>query len=255
MQQDANDKRWFRKIGSPTAPQVRLFCFPYGGSGPWVFRPWQDYFGDKAELTGILYPGRESRINEPLQTKIQTIAEMLLPAILPRLDMPFVFFGHSMGALVSFELTRLLDAGGGPMPQRLIVSGAGAPHIPEPHPIHHLPDQEFMDAVINLNGMPEEVLSSRELLEYALPIIRADFTACGDYRCADQGGRVTCPMVVYGGSLDPRVAVSQVEEWQQHADSEYSVEWFEGDHFFIDSHQDQVLASVAGHLREVLATV
>ncbi len=252
MQHDAINKRWFRKIGSAAAPKLQLFCFPYGGSGPGAYRSWQNHFGDQVELTGILYPGREARIADPLMIDIKKITASLLPSILPRLHRPFAFFGHSMGALISFELTRMLQAANKPMPSQLIVSGTGAPHIPERDPIHHLPDQEFMQAVIDLNGLPPEVLANRELLAYALPVIRADFTACETYEFDQQGGKIGCPLTVFGGSKDPLVEADDFEQWEQHAGDEYQLQMFDGDHFFIDTHRDQVLSCVQQRLDRVL---
>lgn len=239
--------RWFRAFKPVTSPRMRLFCFPYGGSGPSIFREWPEHLPADIEVTGILYPGRESRVMEPLIDNIVAMAESLLPAIVPRLKQPFAFFGHSMGALVSFELTRLLSAKHNLAPEHLFMSAAGGPHIPTEEPIHHLPDAEFLQALIQLNGMPQEVLQNTELLEYALPIIRNDFTACAEYRFID-GAAVKCPITAIGGANDPRVGPDHMEQWEQHAPGGFDLHMLPGDHFFIEPQQQKILTLISSAL-------
>ncbi len=222
---------------------IRLFCFPYGGSSPSVFRSWPGYFANKIELTGVLYPGRESRMLEPLVPDIRLIAESLLPDILPRLNKPFAFFGHSMGALIGYELARLLIEKHNCIPQHLFVSGCGAPHIPDRDPIHNLPEDEFLDELIRLNGMPKEVLENEELLEYALPIIRADFTACADYR-STSNTVISCPITAYGGDEDSRVTVEDLAQWGRYTRTGFEYEILAGDHFFLHDHEEQISSAI-----------
>lgn len=243
MQHTALKPRCFRAYKQIPSARIRMFCFPYGGAGPSVFRGWPDYFTDDIELTGILYPGRESRLVEPLVPDIRLIAESLLPNFLPRLDKPFAFFGHSMGALISFELTRLLVEQHDRAPQHLFVSGCGAPHIPDTDPIHGLPEDEFLDALVRLNGMPQEVLENKELLEYALPIIRADFTACASYR-STRSTTINCPITAYGGDQDSRVPIEDLTQWSQYTQTEFEYEVFTGDHFFLHEHEQRMLSVI-----------
>lgn len=237
------NERWFRVFKPSPSAKMRLFCFPYGGSGPSVFRDWADHFSDDIEVIGVLYPGRESRTTEPLTPDIKQMAEAMLPTILQYLDKPFAFFGHSMGALISFELTRLLSAECSSLPEHLFVSAADAPHVVKSDPIHHLPEEEFLQALIGLNGMPREVLENTEFLEYVLPIIRSDFSACANYRYSE-GPLVSCPVTAYGGSNDPRVDPQYVEQWCQYAGARFQVKMFAGDHFFMTSHQREMISAI-----------
>jgi len=184
---------------------------------------------------------------EPLMDDIGSIATALLPEIVPRLQKPFAFFGHSMGALISFELTRLLSAEHNLVPEHIFMSGAGGPHVPTDEPIHHLPDEEFLDALIHLNGMPKEVLQNRELLEYALPIIRNDFKACAEYQFV-AGEPIGCPLTALGGTDDPRVKPFHMEQWRQHAPVGFELHMMEGDHFFLEQHQQTILNMISATL-------
>src|SRR5438552_7109196 len=106
---------------------VRLFCFPYAGGGASAFRCWPDALPASIEVCPVQLPGRETRFREPPYTRLAPLAEALGHALRPFLDRPFAFFGHSMGALVAFELTRWLRRAGGPQPAHLFVSACAAP--------------------------------------------------------------------------------------------------------------------------------
>ncbi|GAB4198478.1 MAG: alpha/beta fold hydrolase [Wenzhouxiangellaceae bacterium] len=242
-------QRWFRKFPSTKAPRVTLYCFPYGGSGPSIFREWSDQLGDDIEVVGVLYPGRESRVLEPLLPDIVEIARAMAASVVPDLRQPFAFYGHSMGALISYELARILGAEHGLMPRHLFVSGAGAPHVPTEEPIHHLPDEEFLQALIDLNGMPQAVLDNRSLLEYALPIIRNDFKACAEYRYLD-GPSVTCPLTAMGGTDDPRVREEHVTLWNEYTPAAFQARIFPGDHFFLGPQEAAILKLIQQELAE-----
>src|SRR5829696_5178398 len=134
---------------------VRLFCFPYAGSGALVYRSWLNELPKIVEVCPVQPPGRGGRIMEPCYTRLSQLVEDVMQDLLPYLDMPFAFFGHSMGALVSFELARRLRARHGLEPIHLFASGRGAPQLPprEP-PSHNLPEPEFIEKLRTLNGTP-----------------------------------------------------------------------------------------------------
>lgn len=243
MKYAALNPRCLRTYKRIPSARMRLFCFPYGGTSPSVFRGWPDSFADDVELAGILYPGRESRMAEPLVPDIKQIAESLLPNILLQLDKPFAFFGHSMGALVSYELARLLKVKYDRAPQHLFISGSSAPHIPDLDRIHELPEDEFLDELVRMNGMPQEVLDNQELLEYALPIIRSDFTACANYR-STHDAVISCPITAYGGDKDSHVPIENLVAWGQYTGTEFEYKIFTGDHFFLHDHEDQILPAI-----------
>ncbi len=243
MQHAVINQSWFRPFKKPSATRLRLFCFPYGGSGPAVFRNWPGHMPQEVEVIGILYPGREARISEPLIPNIKQMSQSLMASILPRLDKPFAFFGHSMGALIAYELASQLGAEHGQAPEHLFVSGAYAPHVSDPDPIHQLPERQFLAALVELNGMPQEVLENKELLEYALPVIRSDFFACADYR-NQQGLQVRCPITAYCGDQDTRVPVADVEQWRQYTQADFDLRVLPGDHFFLHSHEQRMLAEI-----------
>src|SRR5688572_20591849 len=136
---------WFSCFTPRPDATLRLFGFPHGGGGPQAFREWSRHLPEHIELYALSLPGRGSRLHEPLMTSIDDLIPRLLRALPELIDKPFVFFGHSMGAMVAFELTRQLQQEGFPLPLRLFVSAHKAPYIAHGDaPMHRLPDAELV---------------------------------------------------------------------------------------------------------------
>lgn len=233
---------------NPRAP-VRLFCFPYAGGAASVFNPWLSGLPASIEVCPVQYPGRGHRLAEPPLTAIQPLAEGLLPAVRPLLDRPFAFFGHSMGALVGFELARLLHAEG-QSPAQIFVSAHRAPQLPDPDPpLHQLPQPELIEQLRELNGTPPEVLDHAELLELMLPILRADFAACETYQHAP-GPPLRCPLTAFGGLRDTHITRDMLDAWRAQTGGPFAVRMFPGDHFFLNSDRQLLLTAIARDLSQ-----
>ncbi|HEY1379547.1 MAG TPA: thioesterase domain-containing protein, partial [Gemmataceae bacterium] len=180
MTRSVGTDRWLAYVRPRPLASVRLFCFPYAGGGASVFRGWADGLPSAVEVCPVQMPGRETRFREPAFTRLPLLIEALAESLYPHLDRPFAFFGHSLGALVAFELARRLRRDGSPEPQHLFVSGSGAPQARDHSGavIHTRPADEFWQEVGRLNGTPAEVLTDGELRDLLLPTLRADFALC-----------------------------------------------------------------------------
>jgi medium-chain acyl-[acyl-carrier-protein] hydrolase len=164
------------------------------------------------------------------------------------MDRPFALFGHSLGAVLAFELARYLSSAGGPSPSHLIVSGHAAPQIPDERPpIYDLPDGGFIEKLREFGGTPEEVLGHRELMELLLPMLRADFQASETY-VYRPGRKLACPVTALGGLRDNYVSRADLEAWAEQTSGEFSVGLFPGDHFYLNADEDQLLEVVAARL-------
>jgi medium-chain acyl-[acyl-carrier-protein] hydrolase len=149
------------------------------------------------------------------------------------LDKPFAFFGHSMGATVSYELTRRLQANQKPLPMHLFLSGRSAPHLPVVKPpVHHLPDQEFLESMRDLNGTPTELLAHIELMEMMLPVIRADFQMLETWKY-QASSPLNIPVSVFGGLADDGVPLENLDAWAACTTGKMKRHIFPGDHFFL----------------------
>ena len=161
--------------------RVRLFCFPYGGSGASLFRGWS--LPGSVDLCPVQIPGRETRFRERPFTRLEPLVEQLVQALRSYLDLPFALFGHSIGALIAFELARRLQRRLRLTPLRLFASAYGAPHLPrDGQPLHALPAAEFCNELERLNGTAAGVIANKELIDLLLPTLRADFAVCETYR-------------------------------------------------------------------------
>jgi medium-chain acyl-[acyl-carrier-protein] hydrolase len=225
--------------------ETRLFLFPYAGGGPAVFSKWSTELPNHMEAWIAHYPGRGSRYHEPPIKRLPALVERLSQAIQSLLDKPFAFFGHSLGGLIAFELARQLCQQNLPQPQILFVSACSAPHLPDPHPpIHTLPDTEFLKSLEGLGGFPHELLQLPDAMELFLPILRADFEAIESYVYTSDEPPLNCPIVAFGGLDDPRVSRERIEGWALHTNSSFSSQYFPGDHFFINTAREPVIASL-----------
>ena len=159
---------------------MRLFCFGGAGSGAAGYVPWARALASPSvEVCAVRLPGRESRLHEPPFSRIDDLNDDLAAALRPQMDRPYCLFGHSMGALIAFELARTARDRGWPLPAHLFVSGARAPQVPRTEaPLHELPDAEFIEAVaVRYAGIPAAVREHRELMDLVLPALRADSDA------------------------------------------------------------------------------
>jgi medium-chain acyl-[acyl-carrier-protein] hydrolase len=233
--------------------RLRLFCFPHAGSGASIFREWSAALPPAIEVCPVQLPGRESRWTEPPFTRLVSLVETLVIALRPLLDLPFAFFGHSMGAFISFELARQLRRENSENPAHLFVSGARAPQIPDPDPpIHQLPDSAFVEELRRLNGMPDEVLQNAELMQVVLPTLRADVTMCETYVYSADEEPLSCPISAYGGQEDRKVIYKDLAGWNAQTRNASTMQIFPGDHFFLYSAREPLLRAVSAELSGIL---
>jgi surfactin synthase thioesterase subunit len=197
------------------------------------------------ELCIVHLPGREGRWREPALAHAEALIGLIAEALLPLLTTPYVFYGHSLGTLIGFEVARFLDRQHGTVPSRFIGGAHRAPHLPNPHPdIRHLDNDRFV-AEINrrYGGIPQLVLDNRELLELMLPALRADFSVYETYQFTD-AGPLRCPIAMFGGTADRFVSAAEVEGWRRHTSAAFQHTMLAGDHFFIQQHRGAVLDAV-----------
>jgi medium-chain acyl-[acyl-carrier-protein] hydrolase len=153
-----------------------------------------------------------------------------------------------MGAVIAFELARLLRREGRPRPFHLFVSGRQAPHAPDPEPpSYNLPEPEFIESLGRLNGTPPEVLRHQELMNLLLPLLRADFEAIETYAYKDEPP-LDCPVTAFVGLHDDEVSREQLEMWAGQTNASFSARVFPGDHFFLNTARPALLKAIAAEL-------
>jgi len=244
--------RWITTFKRNPNARVRLFCFPYAGAGTLPYRPWADALPPEIEVSAIQLPGRETRYREAALTELEPLISTLTGVLYPhRLDRTFAFYGHSLGAIISFELTRNLIKHYNVAPVHLFVSARVAPHVTDLRPpIHLMSDQDFKDKLRGLGGTPLGVLDSPDMAPL-LNMLRADFALNETYRYA-AGDPLAVAMSVYGGTEDPKVTERELLAWQVHAKSRFDLRMFPGDHFFINSSRPALLRAITRELTSLI---
>ena len=245
-----NSRSWLPSLGKRPSGRLRLFCFPYAGGGASLFHPWSELVSPEIEVCPVQLPGREARLSEQAFSQMDTLLDPLVDILLPYLDRPYAFFGHSMGALISFELARTLRRKALSLqPLRLIVSGRRAPHLPNRHPpTYHLSEEDFIAELRRLKGTPEAVLQHPELLHFLLPFLRADFALCETYSYTPEPP-LACPISAMGGLQDSEAPPEDIAAWnKQTINAAFKLRFFAGDHFFLHKEQSALLRALTQDL-------
>jgi medium-chain acyl-[acyl-carrier-protein] hydrolase len=240
---------------SPARPNpnaaLRLFCFPYAGGSAQIYRSWSKRLPTSVEVCAVQLPGRGNRLREPPFTDLHTLVRALAEALLSYLDKPFAFFGHSMGALIGFELAQRLRERASPGPIQLFVSGHRAPQLERDGPTtYDLPEPELLAELRRMNGTPREVLEHPELIQLMLPLLRADFEVVQTYLYAPRPP-LDSPITAFGGLRDEDVSREQLARWREQTTAEFSLHMLPGDHFFIQTSETLLLEVLSRKLDQL----
>ena len=244
---------WIIKPIRRINPKLRLFCFPFAGSSALVtYKFLADNLNAEIEVCYVEFPGRGSRIAEQLISDLNSAVTQIAESITEHLDIPFIFLGHSMGALVSYELTHYLRTHLSFQPEKLYLSAHRAPStIREGKLMHKLGKEEFLTEIINIKGVSKDILEHEELLELVLPIIKNDYELCETYGFSDKG-KLDIPISVFGGEQDSEVTSDHLNDWKNFTNSDFNIEMFEGDHFFITKNKEKFIERFSIYINEDL---
>ncbi|OLT20855.1 thioesterase [Actinomadura sp. CNU-125] len=228
---------------------IRLLLLPHAGGGAASFTHWPALFPPTISAVRVQLPGREEAAAQPPFRRVHHAVDALLPLMRRLGEAPMALYGHSMGALVAFELARSLGVAGMP-PVHLFVSGRRAPHLPaRSAPIHGLPEDAFVEAVERLGGIPSAAGRSRAFRRYAVPLIRADLELSEEYT-HHPGPLLTCPITAFRGDSDPIVDVAEARGWSTRTDARFRLHTFAGDHFFHQANREVMARTITLALQE-----
>lgn len=236
--------------GAPSSA-VRLFCFPYAGASASFYGRWKARLGPRVDVRAVEYPGHGVRLAEPLATDMATLVSQLLPEVLREAHRPFALFGHSLGAVVAFELAHELRDRTGREPVALFASGTSAPSVRDAQRYARLgndsSDEELLSELSRLGGTPAAALADASLMSLTLPMLRADFQVCASYRFRPRQ-RLGCLLQALGGGRDGTVPNASALAWSEHTRGDFAFQAFDGDHFFIHQREPEVLELVGRRL-------
>lgn len=251
--------RWLRCFHPAPQAAARLVCFPHAGGAAGSYFSMSAALAPDVEVLGVQYPGRQDRRDEPCAEDLGELADRVEAALAARLaaddrqsegePVPTAFFGHSMGALLAFEVALRRERRGAPGPAVLFASGRRAPGSAreEIGRVQRGGDEALIADMRLLGGTDPQVFEIPELLELTLPVVRGDYLAVERYRC-EPGAEITAPVTVLVGDEDPRAPVEEARDWRHHTSGDFALRTFPGGHFYLHKQQ----AEVVGVLREAL---
>ena len=240
----ANEQSWYLEYKKNPHATLRLFCFHHSGGGASAYFPWVEQLSSNIELIAVQLPGREDRFTEPLSNNLNHIINKLSEGFCFYKDKPFFVFGHSLGALISYEFIKSIHQRYSLYPRHMIVSAAKAPHLPyRMNHLSKLDDTTLKKELSAYNGIDDLILGNDELLNLFLPIIRNDFSISENYRCVSSSV-FPCDILALSGTHDQTVSEEETLAWSAYTTGKFKHLSFPGAHFFIKDHQKKILEIV-----------
>jgi len=255
MSATSGTTHWLSKHTPNPDAALRLFCFPYAGGFAGIFRGWSEALPSSVEVCAVQLPGRGPRWDEPNFTDLALLIDIFAKELRPFWDKPFALFGHSMGAIISFELARYLRVQYGIEPLHLFVSASCAPNVPR----HLLPSYDlsatgYLETLRRLTGIPARVLEHEEAMKLLLPVLRADFQMIRTYTYRD-ATPLACPITAFGGLSDEEVSTDCLSAWREQTAGRFSLKMIEGDHFFVQRAKPLLLKLLSEQLTELVSEI
>jgi surfactin synthase thioesterase subunit len=244
----AEESLWFRRYVPAQNPSARLVCLPHAGGSAPFFRPMALALGRDVDVVAVQYPGRQERRAERPIADMATLADRTAELLRGRPELPLTLFGHSLGAVLAFEIARRLEDERR-APVRIYASGRRGPATHRDERIHRLDDAGIMAELRKMNGTVSIVLDDEELMRAALPSLRADYTAVETYSCSPDAA-VSCPITVLTGDNDPKTTIDEAKEWERHTTGGFDIQVYPGGHFFLSDHADQIVKLLARQFAE-----
>jgi surfactin synthase thioesterase subunit len=228
---------WLVEGAQTQRAHFRVFCFHCAGGSAAQYRQWAALAPAHVEFAAVQLPGRDQRFAEQPHEELGTLVAQLTNVFRNHLDeRPYAFFGHSLGALVAFEVARSLTHAGFAPPEHLVVAARPAPQLVLDWPaVDELPTPELIHVLRRYGGVNEDLLEDRARLAPLLPTMRADFRLARSYTYRD-GPPLSCRIVALGGRDDPSCTELQLQAWELQTTSAFRCHMFPGGHFFIRDH-------------------
>lgn len=253
MREPAVDRPPLRVLERPPragADGVSLLCVPFAGGGARAYESWQKLLPRRVRPATLRLPGREARAAEPPATDLRALAAQAAAELGPHLPPRFALFGHSMGALLAFEIARELARACGREPACLILSGLRAPDRLQGEPRYTgLEDGRLRAALAAMGGTDRQILEDPELWEIFRPLIRADLAICDTYTYQN-AELLSCPLVVYGSRGDFGEDDTALRPWRAHTTGPFAARMFPGDHFYFNAWPEALVADLVNRLYE-----
>jgi surfactin synthase thioesterase subunit len=223
--------------------KIKLFCFPYAGGSSMVYTKWKKFLGNIVDIEPMELAGRGKRMIEPLNNSLDEVVNDLYEKIIEKINVDTVYtmFGHSMGSTIAYELFYKLKENNKTLPVHMFFSGRFPPYISKQTNYHKLPDEEFINSLKRLGGIDSTFTSNKELMDLFLPIIKSDYKMVEEYVYKEKKGAINCNITILNGKRDSITNDVDMKKWCDCTNKNCKMYEFDSDHFFINSHMDDVL--------------
>jgi pyochelin biosynthetic protein PchC len=238
------DGRWIRCFHPSSTSDVRLVCFPHAGGSAAYYFPLSRMLTPGIEVLAVQYPGRQDRRREECIDDIPDLADRIFDALSTWTDRPLAFFGHSMGAILAFEVARRQQLRTGTAPQWLFLSGRRAPSRHRDDKVHLRDDAGLLAEIRMMGGTDPRVFDDPEIVSAILPMTRADLKAV-ETHVYTPGPALDCPVTALVGDRDPKTTVDEAAAWAGQAAGEFELRVFPGGHFYLDEHRSDVATTIS----------
>jgi len=239
--------KWILQSKNRIDADYRLFCIPYAGTGATMYRTWQQYF-DNVEIVPVQLPGRENRISEALVNDIQILTGMIYEGIKEYLNKPFSIFGHSMGGMLAYELLLKIKREKGLLPDILFMSGSSIEKLEDKILVGRMDDEQLIDYLLKSGGTLEELIGYEEFRRSFFPIIRSDYQLVEGYNSSKE--KLECKIRAFASHSDTEIYPQYTEAMYKYTD-DFTITYFEGNHFFVGTSEDQVCNKIKNELDTV----
>ncbi|MGK5440467.1 thioesterase II family protein [Micromonospora sp. URMC 105] len=251
MTPSADPALWLRRFHPAAEDAVRLVCLPHAGGSASFFFPMSRALAPRVQVLAVQYPGRQDRRREDNVADLHLLADQVFAALAATPQRPLALFGHSLGAVLAYEVALRMREAGLPDPVRLFASARRAPSRYRDERVHRLGDADIIEQLRRLSGTHADTLADPDLIQLILPAVRSDYRAIETYRHRPEAV-LDCPVTVLTGADDPVVSADEAADWRRHTTGEIDVHTFPGGHFFLVDHAPAVTELLA---RSLTATV
>lgn len=233
MRSAVSKNAWIAEFPASDAAKSTLICFPHAGGSTSYFFPWSTALAPDIRVLGVQYPGRQERRHDPPPASLGEMVDQIVDAVESLQVDRFTFFGHSMGAVLAYEVSRRLLGCG---PEHLVLSGRRAPGDQHGNQFHSYSDSELVAETKRLGGPSSSLLDDQEMCEIFLPMIRQDYRIIEEYKHLS-GPMLDCPMTVLVGDMDPRVTPREADGWRAYTRGYFQIYVRPGGHFFLENNR------------------